>query len=226
MFMANTLGSAIYIQGLTLLVGASLGAAAVVVFNTTRTMTRVIVQFVTMIQLSVWPEFSYLFGVGDFTRARRLNELSFEVSWTASIVLAGMIYFVAPWIMPLWTHHAVRFDQSLLVIFLTSAVLNGLWSVTSGLLMGTNQHVGLTVRYLMAATLAVILAALSVHRLGIYGVAFPMIVCELIMLPYAISRTCHLLHQPVKDLILGSIQLRAVRQSAAVYCHRWVAKAG
>jgi hypothetical protein len=34
------------------------------------------------------------------------------------------------------------------------------------------------------------------------------------------------LHQPVKDLILGSIQLRAVRQSAAVYCHRWVAKAG
>jgi O-antigen/teichoic acid export membrane protein len=226
MFMANTLGSAIYIQGLTLLVGAGLGAAAVVVFNTTRTMTRVIVQFVAMIQLSVWPEFSYLFGVGDFTRARRLNELAFEVSWTACLILAVMIYVVAPWLMPLWTHHAVRVDQSLLVIFLTSAVLNGLWSVTAGLLMGTNQHQGLTLRYLVAATFSIILGASSVHYLGIYGVALAMIACELIMLPYAISRTCQLLRQPVKELIYDSVQLRVTRHMLGEYYQRRLAKVG
>jgi O-antigen/teichoic acid export membrane protein len=226
MFMAGTLGSAIYIQGLTLLVGAGLGAAAVVVFNTTRTMTRVIVQFVTMIQSSVWPEFSYLFGVGDFARARRLNELAFEVAWTASAVLAVMIFFVAPWLMPLWTHHAVRVDQTLLVILLTSAVLNGVWSVTAGLLLGTNQHQGLTLRYLMAATLSVILGALSIHRVGLYGVALAMIPCELIMLPYAISRTCHLLRQPVKELIFDSIQLRTTRHMLAEYYHHRLAKVG
>ena len=226
MFMAGGLGNAFYFQGLTLLVGASLGAAAVVVFNTTRTLTRVIVQFVTMIKHSVWPEFSYLFGSGDLTRARRLNELAFEASWVASFGLAAAIFIAAPWVMPLWTHHAVQIDPLLLAIFLTSAVLNGIWFVTSGLLMGTNQHEGLTVRYLLATMLAIAFGAMSVHRLGIYGIALAMIVCELFLLPYAISRTCQLLRQPVREFIFGSIQLRGVRQATMGYYHRWRTKAG
>jgi O-antigen/teichoic acid export membrane protein len=225
MFMANSLGSAIYIQGLTLLVGVSVGAAAVVVFNTTRTLTRVIVQFVTMIRQSAWPEFSYLIGAGDANRARKLNELTFEMSVVASTTLAVTIFFAAPWIIPRWTHHAVRLDVPLLVIFLSSAVLNGFWSVTLGFLMGTNQHEALTVRYLLSATIAVFLAALSAHRSGIYGVAFAMILCELMILPYAISRTCHLLHQPVKEFIVASMQFRMVRQMLAGYYQRWLASA-
>jgi O-antigen/teichoic acid export membrane protein len=226
MFMANTLGSAIYIQGLTLLVGASLGPVVVVVFNTTRTLTRVIVQFVLMVKSSVWVEFSYLFGAGDINRARRLNELAFEVSGVSSVVLAAMIFLAAPWIMPLWTHHAVQVDRLLLVILLSSAVLNGIWTVTSALLMGTNQHEGITVRYLMAATLALVLGIVTVHRLGIYGIALAMVVCELVLLPYPIFKTCHLLGQPVRELLSNSIQLRAVRQMLAGYCQRWLAKAG
>jgi O-antigen/teichoic acid export membrane protein len=226
MFMANTLGTAMYIQGLTLLVGATLGAAAVVVFNTTRTLSRVIVQFVTMIKLSVWPEFSYLIGVGDLTRARRLNELSFEVSWTASVGLSAMIYFAAPLVMPLWTHHAVQLDRSLLLILLVSAALNGIWSVTSGLLMGINQHEGLTLRYLAAAGIAIILGGLSVRYAGLKGVAVGMIVCELMLLPYAISRTCHLLEQPVAEFILDSMQLRMIRGLAAEYFHPSSERAG
>jgi O-antigen/teichoic acid export membrane protein len=226
MFMAANLGNAFYFQGLTLLVGASLGAASVVVFNTTRTMTRVIVQFVTMIKHSVWPEFSYLFGSGDMIRARHLNELAFEASWVASVGLAIAIFLAAPWMMPVWTHHAVQVDPFLLAIFLASAVLNGIWFVTSGMLMGTNQHEGLTVRYLMAATVALVLAAMSVYRFGIYGIASAMIVCELVLLPYAISRTCKLLRQPVKELLLNSIQLRAIRHVTTSYYHRWLTKVG
>jgi len=172
MFMAGTLARAIYIQGLTLLVGASLGVAAVVVFNTNRTISRVIVQFVGMIQLSIWPEFSHLMGIGDFTRARRLNGLSLEATWVGSVVLAGMLFCAAPWILPLWTHGALEFDPRLMLIFLASAVLNGLWSVMAGLLMGTNQHEGLTIRYLVATAASFMLGAMSVHSLGVYGVGW------------------------------------------------------
>jgi O-antigen/teichoic acid export membrane protein len=226
MFMAASLGNALYLQGLTLLVGASLGAAAVVTFNTTRTLTRVIVQFVTMIKHSIWPEFSYLFGAGDLIRARQLNELAFEASGFASLALALLIYCAAPWIIPIWTHHAVSVDPRLLAIFLMSAVLNGLWFVTSGLLMSTNQHSGLTIRYLIAATLTLITAAIAAPRYGIYGVALAMVMCELLLLPYAISRTCRLLHQPVKDLLLGTLQLRATRFSSIFYYDRWRMKTG
>jgi O-antigen/teichoic acid export membrane protein len=225
MFMASTLGRAIYIQGLTLLVGASLGAGAVVVFNTTRTISRVIVQFVGMIQLSIWPEFSYLLGIGDFTRARRLNGLSLEVAWVGSIVLAGVLFSSASWIVPLWTHHAMKSDQRLMLIFLTSAVLNGLWSVMAGLLMGTNQHEGLTIRYVMAATASLLLGALVVHPLGVYGVGLTMIVCELALMPFVIFKTCQILSQSVKDLLLDSLQLRTLRLTLAEYYDRLLVKA-
>jgi O-antigen/teichoic acid export membrane protein len=226
MFMASTLGNGIYFQGLTLLVGIKLGPTSVVVFNTTRTLTRAIVQFVTLIKYSVWPEFSYLFGNGDLVRARRLNELSFEAAWLVTFVLATGIYITAPWIIPIWTHHAVQVDTPLLVIFLASAVLNGLWFVTSGLLMGTNNHEGLTVRYLLAATFALGLGMVTVHWFGIYGVAFSMVICELLLLPYAISRTCGLLHQSVKEFLFDAVRFRAVRQMMMRYYHHWMPKAG
>jgi O-antigen/teichoic acid export membrane protein len=225
MFMAGTMGNAFYFQGLTLLVGASLGPVAVVVFNTTRTLTRAIAQFGMIIRMAVRTEFSYLYGGGDFVRARRLNELAFEVSSCTSLIMALGIFFTAPFILPLWTHHAVSVQPMLLSLFLASAVLNGVWSVTSGLLLGINKHEGLMLRYLLAAALALSLAAISVHKMGLYGVASAMVVCELVLLPYAISRSCHLLHQPVKEFLYGSIQLKAIRQAATDYFHRRLAKA-
>jgi len=220
MFMAGTLARAIYIQGLTLLVGASLGVAAVVVFNTNRTISRVIVQFVGMIQLSIWPEFSHLVGIGDFARARRLNGLSFEASWVGSVILAGMLFCAAPWILPIWTHGALEFDPRLTLIFLASAVLNGLWTVMAGLLMGTNQHEGLTIRYLIATTAGFMLAAVIVQPLGVYGVGLAMVICELLLVPFAISKTCQILKQSTEELIRQSLQLTALRATLAEYLQR------
>lgn len=226
MFMAATLGNAFYFQGLTLVVGAFLGPAAVVVYNTTRTLTRAIVQFVTMIKHSVWPEFSYLFGAGDLVRARRLNELAFEASWCSSLVFATVIYFTAPFIVPLWTRHTVAVDSTLLLIFLSSAVLNGVWFVTSGLLMGINQHSGLTIRYLFAATLALVLALISVNYWGLYGVAAAMVVGELVLLPYAIVRTCQLLQQPVNEFLGNAFLLKRLRETVVQFWQRHWLKAG
>jgi len=65
-----------------------------------------------------------------------------------------------------------------------------------------------------------------VHPLGVYGVGLAMIACELALLPFAISKTCQILNQSVKTLIVDSLQLRTVRQTVAEYCHRAPAKVG
>lgn len=222
LFMAASCGNAIYFQGLTLLVGGTLGAGAVVVFNTTRALTRAIVQSVTMIKYSVLPEFSYLFGAGDLVRARRLNGLAFEVSCVASVGLAAVIFVAAPWIMPLWTHHVVKSEPLLLVLFLLSAMLNGIWFVTSGLLMGVNQHEGLTARYLLATILSLLIAVVLVRWWGLCGVAVAMVLCEVVLLPYAISRTCRELHYSVRELIHDSIHLKMCREVLRGQITRWL----
>jgi O-antigen/teichoic acid export membrane protein len=224
LFTAFSLGNAVYFQGLTLLVGTNLGAGAVVIFNTTRALTRAIVQFVTMIKLSVWPEFSYLCGSGEIHKARRLNGLAVELSWLASAVMAIILYIMGPWIMSAWTHHVVKIDRWLLTLFLTSAVLNSIWFVTSGLLKGVNQHEGLAVRYLLATSMALLLGSLLMRPFGIYGAAMAMIACEAVLLPYAISRTCKALQQSPSELVHESIRLKVTSEIVSGYLKRRLAQ--
>lgn len=216
LFMCTALGNALYFQGLTLLVGNRMGVSSVVVFNTTRTLTRTIVQFVTVIKHSAWVEFPYLFGAGDLARARRLNGLALEVSWVTSATLAMAVYFVAPWIMALWTHDVVEIDRALLAILLLSAVLNTVWFVPSGLLQGVNRHEGFALRYLLATSASLIVGALLVRPLGLAGVAWSMVVCEILLVPYVIEKTCQLLQCSSGQLVTDALCLR---QSFALILH-------
>lgn len=210
MFMVFALGNAFYFQGLTLLAGRMLGPAAVVIFNTTRALTRVMVQFVTIIKHSVWPEFSYLFGKGELVKARRLNGLAFECAWVAVAALSGGLYLIGPWVMRLWTHGAVEINRGFLSLFLISAGLNSLWFICSGLLMGANHHEGLARRYVIATAGSLLCAIPLVYWLGIHGIAIAMILCELVLLPYTLKYTCALLDQSVSQFALDALRLRTM----------------
>lgn len=219
MFMPFLLGNALYFQGLTLLAGRMLGPIGVVLFNTTRTLTRVIVQFVTMIKNSVWPEFSYLFGAPDFEKSRRLNGLAFEVTWVAALSLAVLLYLFGPWLMGMWTHGNVVLDRSLLLLFLVSAVLNSLWFICSGLLMGANRHSGLAKWYLASTALSLVLAIPLVRGLGISGIAWAMILCELLLVPFTLKEACSVLEQPLGQFLRDAFCLRQCRMLLSRQLH-------
>lgn len=210
-FMAFPAGNAIYYQGLTLVVGATLGAAAAVIYSTTRTYTRIMVQMVSIIKTSLWPEFSYLYGSGDLVRARRLNELAFEATIVFLTAASIGLFFAAPFLMSIWTHGAVSVSHGLMAMFLAGAAVNAIWTVASGLLMGTNHHEGLAWRYIAATSLAVLVAAGGAPSTGLWAVAIAMLLCEALLAPYAVRRTCQLLGGTVTEFVRSLISLRAVR---------------
>ncbi len=201
MFMITALGNAIYFQGLTLIVGRQLGPSAVVVFNAVRAMTRAIVQFVSIVKTTIWPEFSYLMGAGDLRRARQLNGLSFEISTVASLVLGGLVYISAPLVLEVWTHGRVPFDNLLTLLLLISAVINGIWFSTSGVLMAVNQHERISLAYVAASALSFGLSIVLAAHWGLVGVALCMVLCEALLLPLCIRDACRVLEQSPLDLL-------------------------
>jgi len=211
MFLAFSLGGAFYFQGLNFVVGTLLGTSALVLYTTTRALTRAIVQSVTMIKSSIMPEFSYLHGSGEKLKLRRLNALAFELAFICTLILAIGVFSLGPWFIGLWTHHQVIPDKTLLCLFLASAGLNGLWGVLTGLLMGTNTHEGLGIRFVIATFLSLIVGYVLVPHLGIYGPALAMIGCELYLLPYAIKRTCRFIGESPLKLILETLTLTQLR---------------
>lgn len=207
LFMAMSLGNALYLQGMTLLVGIRLGAGAVVVFNTTRTLTRIIVQFVTLIKHSTFIEFAYLFGSGEFREARRLNGLVFEISWVVSVTSAFVVYLLAPLVMSAWTNRSVEIDHALLSILLLSAVLNSIWFIFSGLLQGVNRHERLGIFYLFATSVSFLIGMLLIRPFGLAGVAWAMVGCEMLLVPFVIQDTCRLIQSSPLELLTDALCL-------------------
>lgn len=178
-FMAFPLATALSIQGVTLLVGALFGPIAVALFNTYRTIARVAVQVTAIFSHSLWPEFSRLFGQGAMATVNRLFFLSSLLGAAQSLLLSLILYFLSPWMLRIWTHGAIEFIPSLMVLMLLYAAVGGIWHIPRVLLMATNRHVSLAYWSILAGMLSVGLAWLMGRELQLNGVGAAMLMSEL-----------------------------------------------
>ncbi len=178
-FMAFPLANALSFQGVTLLVGALFGPVAVALFNTYRTIARVAVQVTAIFSHSLWPEFSRLFGQGAMASVNRLFLRSAALGAAQSLLLSVVLYFLSPWMLRLWTHGAIEFVPSLMLLMLLYAAVGGIWHVPRVLLMATNQHTGLAYWSIFAGMLSVGLAWLLSSAFQLNGVSLAMLLSEL-----------------------------------------------
>jgi O-antigen/teichoic acid export membrane protein len=178
-FMAFPLANALSFQGLTLLVGALFGPIAVALFNTYRTIARVAVQVTAIFSHALWPEFSRLFGQGASSAIDKLFRRTSLFGATQALLLSLVLYFISPWMLQVWTHGAIEFVPSLMLLMLFYAAVGGIWHVPRVLLMATNQHVGLAYWSLVAGALSVGLAWMLSDLLHLNGVAVAMLMSEL-----------------------------------------------
>src|SRR5450830_47467 len=178
-FMAFPLANALSFQGLTLLVGTLFGPVAVALFNTYRTISRVAVQVTAIFSHALWPEFSRLFGQGASGVVDKLFRRTFLLGAAQALLLSLILYFISPWMLRVWTHGAIEFVPSLMLLMLLYAAVAGIWHVPRVLLMATNQHVGLAYWTLAAGMLSVGLAWVLSDLLHLNGVVVAMLMSEL-----------------------------------------------
>ena len=178
-FMAFPLANALSFQGVTLLVGAFFGPAAVALFNTYRTIAMVAVQVTAIFSHALWPEFSGLFGQGAMFDLSGLYRRSAWLSAAQAFVFSLVLYFLAPWLLRIWTHGTIEFIPSLMLLMLLYAAIAGIWHMPRVLLMATNQHVTLAYWVLAAGVLCVGLSWLLSDSFYLNGVVVAMLLSEL-----------------------------------------------
>ncbi len=160
--LANTgipLALALNVQGMVLLVGATLGPLAVVTFSTLRTLTRLALQMVSTVSHAAEPELASAFGKGDQVLLRTVYHYALRGSlWLAVTVSLGLA-LTGGWILKVWTHGRVQMDVALFRWLLASAVASALWYGSLTLLKAANRHVRAAVIYAVASGAALALAA-------------------------------------------------------------------
>jgi O-antigen/teichoic acid export membrane protein len=214
-FMAFPIGNAFNLQGTILAVGYALGPVAVVVFGTARTVSRVALQMVQMVNGTFWPEMSAAFGANDIPLLRSLHRRACQMALlTALLVIISMMGF-GPWFLHHWTGGHVPPSRSLLSILLLVVVFYSLWATSSTLVAAINKHQKLAAWYLAGTSITVVLTYLFARRYGLYGAAASLLVSELIMNLYVLPESLRLSHDTLPAFLSSLLHYpRSLRPTA------------
>jgi O-antigen/teichoic acid export membrane protein len=193
-FMGLPLGHAFNNQGILTVVAITLGSKAVVIFSTLRTLSRLALQVMNIMNNAVWPELSVAFGIGDLDTARKLHRRSCQISVWLSFVFVVFLLLTGSWIIKVWTHGKINVDMKLFIIMLSTIVGNSFWSTSSCVLMATNHHQGLALRFMLSTGFSVILASYLTPIFGLNGTATSVLFTEVVMSMYVMNASLNLLN--------------------------------
>lgn len=185
-FMGFPIGNALNLQGTLLAVGYALGPTAVVIFGTARTVSRVALQMVQMVNTTFEPEMSIAFGAKNLPLVRSLLRRACQLALIVAFVIVLGMMSVGPWFLHHWTGGHVPPSRGLLDILLLVVILYALWSTSSVLMTSTNQHQRLAAYYVFGTSIACCLCYFLARWFGLYGAAASLLVSEIVMNLYVV----------------------------------------
>lgn len=206
-FMAFPLGLALNIQGMVLIVGAFIGPAAVVIFTTYRTMTRVLVQMATLLNQAIWPEISAAYGKGSINIVQKIHQHSSSITFWIGLVGVVSIAASGDFIIDIWTHQAFRPNHILLLLLLTTSFINILWQTSWVVLMATNCHQRISIAFIISSTAGLAMSVLLSPYLDINGVALSLMITELPMFFLSINSSLTVLNDNWASYVKAIISL-------------------
>ena len=188
-YQAFPLGHAIILQGQILVVHQMLGASSVALFSTARALVRLISQGIEMVNHSVWPEMSRLFGQRDLKSAARLHRTSVMTALVLSLAGAFMLWLLGPWLYATWTRNMLLVDQRILLSLLVTIPAGSFWYTSSMVSLSCNDYEGLARRFLLASLMAHLGCWWLSITFGLPGAALSPLLADAIMIPYVFKRS-------------------------------------
>jgi O-antigen/teichoic acid export membrane protein len=205
-FMGFPLGNALNLQGTLLAVSYALGPVAVVVFGTARTVSRVALQMVSMVNGTFEPELSIAYGAGNLALTRTLLRRACQLALIVAFVIVVAMMTFGPWFLTHWTGGHVPPSRPLLCILLLVVVLYSLWSTSSTLMTSTNQHQKLAMYYIVGTSLNCVLCYFLARVYGLYGAAASLLVSELVMNLYVVPASLRIAHDTLPAFLSSLLQ--------------------
>jgi O-antigen/teichoic acid export membrane protein len=191
-FMGFPVGNALNLQGTLMAVGYALGPVDVAIFASARTVSRVALQMVQMVNNTFWPELSLAYGAGNFDLIRTLHRRACQMAVIFAFTVAFCMMTFGPWFLTHWTGGHVPPSRPLLAILLLVVVVYSLWSTSSTLAAAINRHQRLALWYTLATGITVITTYFFARLYGLYGAAASLILSEAIMNLYVLPNSLRL----------------------------------
>lgn len=185
-FLALASGYAFVNQGIVLLVGAQLGAAAVVALTTVRTMTNAVQQTSLVVTTGSLPEITIALAQANLHRGTRLARFSIILATASCTLVAVLIMILGPQIVLIWTSGEVRVEHLFIVLMAVSTLADVPWQVASNVLRAENRHASVGYAFLVAGVTVLVACAVSLPVYGLVAVPVALLLIDLIVTPVAL----------------------------------------
>jgi O-antigen/teichoic acid export membrane protein len=206
-FMGFPIGNALNLQGTLLAVSYALGPTQVVIFGTARTVSRVAIQMVQMVNSTFEPEMSIAFGAGNYDLTRSLLRRACQLALLSAGVIVAIMMTFGPWFLTHWTGGHVPPSRPLLAILLLVVIFYALWSTSATLMTSTNQHQRLATYYIVGNSLACILCYIFARTYGLYGAAASLLVSEFVMNLYVVPACLRIARDTLPAFLASMLQI-------------------
>ena len=187
-FQAFPLGQALSNQALLLAVDAAMGATAVAVFATARTIARLGIQLMELVTHSAWPEISLLIGSAQHAKAAMIHRMSAAATIVIGCLAMVGVSIAGPALMYQWSLHTMNASHALMVLVGLSILLHAMWIASLTVQLAANEHEPVAARFVVGAALSAAACYPFAVAWGLYGAAASSLIVELVMIPYTLRR--------------------------------------
>lgn len=215
-FMGFPVGIAFNLQGTLIAVGYALGPVSVAIFASARTVSRVALQMVGMVNNTVGPELSLAYGARNFALLRMLHRRACQSALIIAIFVVVSMLTFGPWFLTHWTGGHVPPSRGLLAILLFVVLIYALWSTSSTIATAINQHQRLAMWYMAATGITVLATYAMARRYGLYGAAASLVLSEIIMNFYVLPASLRIAQDTFPAFLASMLQYPQALRPAAL----------
>lgn len=183
-------------QGILLVAGAIFSPAAAAVISPTRTISRIAIQIVGIVNRATMPEFSIAYAKNNFSVIRKIIGLNVAVMIAVLFPGAIIFFLFGDWFIGVWGSKDIIPESDFLALIAISMFLHGCWYFSSNMLLSINMHTALA-PWLVFSAVGSVVASYALSGFGLVGIGWAIFVSEVFIL----ARVAFVMWQ--KKYILG-----------------------
>lgn len=184
-YMFIPIGTALLIQGPVVILGLISVPAHVVLFSTSRTLARLGTSTMNIINLSVVPEYSRLFGQKDNSGFMHIVKIHLALAAVGTIIYVIFTIFAGDFILKLWTNGKLLAEEPFFAILVFSIGAEMLWTALFWPLSAINRHMKASNAFAVVSVIGIAACYLGTASHGLTGTAIALLAAHLVMIGIA-----------------------------------------
>lgn len=204
-YLMTPIWQSVYFQGTTFVVRITLGAEAVAIFNTVRTVCRSVNQLFSIINASIFPDLQYEYGQGHIQTVHKYFRVAVVLSMLIGFIGCSVLAIFGLNIYGWWTNSVLTVPHSVWNVFMLGAFFNAVWWTSVVTYRMTNQPYHFAIASTVMSFVSVGLTYVLSFPLGLLGAAIGCALFELVMALYVLPNSCRMLGMKPNELFSNII---------------------